>query len=570
MPRSRKSRSPKKSAPDTSTAPTPDSTSAVLDTSGEGGPRFVSDTSSSSVGSAEAVSPSSGRELVVEVELVPGATHLGQALTSNTAAFLGGTDSVLSSSPSSMAALLKNYGLLEARPVFTREQVQREAARTNALRAAVARGSASIDHLSSIERLPSLDSFVRLRFPPGTPSAEVVESLKRLPEVTRAVEVPRAVPPIGAAAAMTNLATTLANSLGPVPTDPFIGPDGSDFSSPTGGPFERQWYLHRTRVPQAWPFARGANVVIADIDFGFRTTHQEIAAGIELTFNAVDGTADVTAGLDTAHGTAVLGLAGARADGAGMAGYAPASTLWAIQANTSRNPPVFEEPWAEAIHFVRRTDSGTRRKVIILEVQTEFLGNYEQVMSVHSAIRAAIADGCVVCVAAGNGNKPADLTDAGDPFDPTGSILIGATAFDAERNKRAARSNFGSRIVVSAPGSANHDVTCSGKTDNAYRNEFGGTSGAAAKVAGTVALMLSVNPNLSHHDVREILAGTGLPVTEDPGKPIGVFLNAEAAVAEALRRRSEADPIDMVEACSIAPPVTNPRPLHGVRRPKKF
>ena len=73
MPRSRKSRSPKKSAPDTSTAPTPDSTSAVLDTSGEGGPRFVSDTSSSSVGSAEAVSPSSGRELVVEVELVPGA-----------------------------------------------------------------------------------------------------------------------------------------------------------------------------------------------------------------------------------------------------------------------------------------------------------------------------------------------------------------------------------------------------------------------------------------------------------------------------------------------------------------
>ena len=45
----------------------------------------------------------------------------------------------------------------------------------------------------------------------------------------------------------------------------------------------------------------------------------------------------------------------------------------------------------------------------------------------HRAIRAAIADGCVVCVAAGNGNRPADRTDADEPFDPTGSILVGAT-----------------------------------------------------------------------------------------------------------------------------------------------
>ena len=48
--------------------------------------------------------------------------------------------------------------------------------------------------------------------------------------------------------------------------------------------------------------------------------------------------------------------------------------------------------------------------------------------------------------------------------------------------------------------------------------------------------MLSVNPTLTHHEIREILAATGSPIVEDPGKPIGSFLNAEAAVAEAISR----------------------------------
>ena len=113
-----------------------------------------------------------------------------------------------------------------------------------------------------------------------------------------------------------------------------------------------------------------------------------------------------------------------------------------------------------------------------------------------------------------------------------------------------------------------HDLTCGQAADNAYRNGFGGTSGATPKVAGTVALMLSVNPQLSHDDIRDILAGTGSPVTEDPGKPIGVFLNAEAAVAEALRRRSEAQPPES-RLTPDGQPVPEPpaaKSLHGVRR----
>lgn len=534
------------------------SNSAVLDPSGAGSP-FIPTTSggSASITGSASGNPSPNEEVIVEIELAPGAATFGSALTANLAGFLAGTSDNSLPTDSGLSAVLRKYGLKEARPVFSRDQVQADDARTAALREAAARGAAPPDRVSALERLPSLSNFIRLRFPPGTPPSEVMAALKHLPEIARAVVVPRAAPP------MLALAT-------PPPTDPLIGTGGPVTVDPNTG-LESQWYLHRTRVPQAWRCSRGTNVVVADIDWGYRTSHQEFHLAIERTYNAVDGGNDVTHGANTGHGTAVIGIAGARANNAGVAGYAPDAILWAIQGDSSPNPHVFEEPWAEALDYVRRTDASSRRKVIILEVQTSPLGgNYEQIPSVHRAIRAAIADGCVVCVAAGNGNRPADRTDGDEPFDPTGSILVGATAYDVNQNKRAWFSNYGSRVVVSAPGDPLHDVTCGQAADNAYRNNFGGTSGATPKVAGTVALMLSVNPQLSHDDIREILAGTGAPVTEDPGKAIGVFLNAEAAVAEALRRRSETQPAESLLTPTglpaPEPPIANP--LHGVRRRK--
>ena len=531
--------------------------SMVLDSSSAGGPVIIAAAGAGGplgMFGDDAVAPAADEELIVEVEFSAGAKVLGQALTANVAAFMAGMGDG-APSESGLSAILREYGLQEARPVFTREQVQADESRTAALREAAALGTAPSEQVTALEMLPSLSNFVRLRFPPGTSPAKITAALKRLPEVARAVAVPGAAPP------MLGLTT-------PVPTDPLIGSGQITIDPQTG--LESQWYLHRTRVPQAWRYARGANVVVADIDWGYRTTHQELRPAIELTYNAVDGGKNVSHGSHAAHGTAVVGIVGARSDNTGMSGYAPEAAVWAIQGNSAPGARLFEEPWAQAIDFVRRTDAGGRRKVIILEVQTGLpkLGNYEQIPSVHRAIRAAIADNCVVCVAAGNGNRPADRTDDDEPFDPTGSILVGATIFDPQVNRRASFSNFGSRVVVSAPGDPSHDLTCAQSADNAYRNQFGGTSGATPKVAGTVALMLSVNPQLSHNDIRDILAGTGSPIAEDPGRPIGVFLNAEAAVAEALRRRSETQPPDSLLTPASQPLQETPviKSAYGVRR----
>ena len=325
-------------------------------------------------------------------------------------------------------------------------------------------------------------------------------------------------------------------------------------------------------MPAAWKQgATGANVVIADIDWGFRTSHRELQQNLDkaAAFNSFDGSKHVSQGSFVAHGTAVLGIAGAAGDGLGMAGVAPQAILWPIQADDGTGSLLAPDRWANAIEHVRWADSGGRRKVIILEVETaEKGGNYEQVPSVNAAIRRAIAAGIVVCVAAGNGNQAADLADDdGKPIEPTGSILVGATSWHPTENRRAEFSNWGPRIVVSAPGDGEHDLTCADTADDAYTSKFGGTSGAAPKVAGVAALMLSVNPTLSPADVREILRGTGTKISPEvepngaQGKPIGVFVNAEAAVRAAIVR-----PGNIVPAAQAGTYMQPPVHVEGLTR----
>jgi hypothetical protein len=376
------------------------------------------------------------------------------------------------------------------------------------------------DEFASPSEIPQdteKNKFIDLHFPSDADPRAVISELRALPEVERAVVKPKAIPPSA------------------LPTDPLIGAD-DHVSVDTGTGLENEWYVFRCQAYQAWTKASGRNVIIADIDFGFLVTHQDLATNLDLSHahNAFDGSANVSAGDSTDHGTAVLGLAGASSNGLGMAGFAYEATLWPVQANAGTGPELPGDAFANAIDWVTNASTGGRRMVINLEVQTGQYGNYEMVPAVNHAIRNAIAKGIVVCVAAGNGNRDAGIGDDGLPIPPTGSILVGATQYDPGANVRASFSNFGPRIVVCAPGDADHDVTCSTSANDAYRNGFGGTSGATPKVSGTVAMMLEANPSLTHDQVKQVLQSTGTVVPANDGKPIGVFLNAAAAIQAAI------------------------------------
>ena len=429
----------------------------------------------------------------VRPQIAPATTGVLSEIASPTGANLAGLNQIL-----------QNYQLERAESSF-------QTSEADAAQAQAVAQQQGVD-------VPNLGSFVTLYFPSNADTQRIAQELSQLPEVERAVAVPKAIPP----------ATPL--------NEPLVGTADQVMLNPATG-MENQWYTFRCRANQAWSMASGNGVVIADIDWGYRTSHQDLASRLNMSraYNAYDGGTNVSTGGSISHGTAVMGIIGGADNNLGMAGFAYDATLWPVQADSGPGAALGGNAWARAIEWVRTADSGGRRKIINLEVQTGSFGNYEMVPSVNAAIRTAIASGVVVCVAAGNGDRNASIDDAGNPIPPTGSILVGATEYHATQNRRAGFSNFGAQIVVCAPGDASHDLTCSSSSDNAYRNGFGGTSGATPKVSGTVALMLEVNPNLSHAEIRTILNNTGTAVVTDAGKPVGTFLNTEAAVRAVAR-----------------------------------
>src|SRR5262249_38494517 len=119
-------------------------------------------------------------DLIVEIQLAPGATALRSALVGNTTAFLGSAPGTSAPAEVGLAAVLRRYGLIEAWPTHNDAQVQQDEQRMSALRHAAAIGAASPEHVAARERLPSKASFVRLKFPAGTTLSEVRTALKRL------------------------------------------------------------------------------------------------------------------------------------------------------------------------------------------------------------------------------------------------------------------------------------------------------------------------------------------------------------------------------------------------------
>ncbi len=366
------------------------------------------------------------------------------------------------------------------------------------------------------------DRYVKFQFAPGPDVVRIANELREVPDLKQAVAIPEISAP---AAPLTEPLTGRGE----------LSVASSHQEDPTG-----QWYLFRCEVPKAWKLeASGHGVIIADIDWGFDRNHQDLVSRIGVARSMFGNPAIVNHGNMRHHGTAVLGLAGAAFNERGMIGIAYEATLWAVQAGT--NFVLNEELWVKAIDFVRETP-GHGRKVIILEAQTRGSSNIEAVPSIRSAIMAAISEGIVVCVPAGNGNETgrADRDDAGNVIPRTDSIVVGATKYDELKDERADsngddgegdRNN--DRVVIYAPGDVDSDLTC-GSAPDRYRLRFGGTSGATAKVAGVVALMLEKNDRLTPLQIRQILRDSDKHVVDQFDNEVGVLLDAHQAVRDAI------------------------------------
>jgi serine protease len=250
-------------------------------------------------------------------------------------------------------------------------------------------------------------------------------------------------------------------------------------------------------------YADGSGIDLYVVDTGLRSTHQDFSGRVDLaaSFSTVDdglGTEDCNG-----HGTHVAGIAG----GATF-GVAKGVTLHPVRVldcygRGAVSDIVAGVDWITARYPKPRKNRPElpKRAVVNMSLAT----NWTQVLD--EAVSRAIATGITFVVAAGNSGDDACVYS---PARVPGAITVGATT---AANARAAYSNFGACLDLFAPGDF---ILSDSIADDAATMVMAGSSMAAPHVAGTVALLLSVNPALSPAEVSTLLAtaATAEAVTE--------------------------------------------------------
>ena len=383
-----------------------------------------------------------------------------------------------------------------------------------------------------------------------------------------------------------------------------------DYNDPFLGDAIKGWGVQRINAPLAWDISTGEKTTIAIVDSGTLVTHEEFTGKVVTPYSYATGSETIqhkeyfiegrggVFRLDYAagHGTHVAGTASGKAGNSkGTAGIAPDARVMPIQVlyymqdgNKERTEPGIGTrevgfvggSTADIVAGITRA-IGNKADVINLslggvlnpaqirayiagdqatklKIEKEYFIPYreEYIKPYLAVLDLAKKNNVILVNAAGNDNIPAKFGG----FSYSGRMIsVAATTKDDERS---GFSNYGTRTDVSAPGSIIHSSFS--KSGNAY-TALNGTSMACPHVAGLVALMRSIKPDLTFEEAREILIQTGTKLTTD--QPIGPLVNASGAVKETKRRVSEGQkpPEDKPPLIPdpTTPPVPNPKPPVG-------
>ncbi len=290
----------------------------------------------------------------------------------------------------------------------------------------------------------------------------------------------------------------------------------------------------------AWDITRGdSSVVVAVLDTGINSSHPEFAGRLLPGFDFVNNDSDPED--DESHGTLVTGVLAANAENAfGVAGVDHSCSILPVKIlNRSGRGSTF--------NLVRGLNFAAGADVINMSI-----GGYPGTLALLDALQFARDAGSILITSAGNGG----LGSADRSF-PTASPLTISVGASDRHDRRPGFSGTGRALDVVAPGVNVLTVLFFGGRDSfAY---FSGTSAAVPIVSGIASLLLSVDPTLSHDDVREILTTTaedqvGPPHEDTPGRDdffgygrVNLFkaLSAFVIVAEIdIKPGSDSNPIN--------------------------
>ncbi|MDX2215972.1 MAG: S8 family serine peptidase [Oculatellaceae cyanobacterium bins.114] len=402
--------------------------------------------------------------------------------------------------------------------------------------------------------------------------------------------------------------------------------------------YPKQWYLHHSggselatnshiSVEAAWDITRGVrSIIVAITDDGFDLNHPDFQGKDKIV-----APRDLKQGGNTPfpddanenHGTACAGLAIAEENNVGIVGVAPGCAFMPIRTTGFLDDEAIEGIFNWAIQngaAVISCSWGSSLTYYPLSLR-------QRAVITRAATQGRNGKGCVVVFAAGNSNRPVNGTVNEQGW--TNDVLRGSTSWlsgfavhpdviavaaSTSLNKKAAYSNWGSNISIAAPsnnappgvylqdvgythtgpqirsalpgkGVYSSDRTgAAGYTPSNFTADFGGTSSACPIIAGVAALVLSINPNLTAKDVKQILQDSADKIVDpDPDPQLGFRrgtydanghsqwfgygkVNAFKAVQMAQRRLTPPTPTPKPPTPTPVTPTPTPTPAVVTRR----
>ena len=300
----------------------------------------------------------------------------------------------------------------------------------------------------------------------------------------------------------------------PPATPDFVSAQSYLGAPPAGLGFEDAW---------TWAGGRGDAVAIADLEYAWRETHEDLGHTTgALTLGWYSGAYEF-------HGTGVLGELFGGDNGYGIVGM------------VSEARPIVASPFSDVhVYDVAAMIDATAAElepgdVLLIEQQSFAFGNYcpvEVDPAVWDAIALAVAGGIVVVEPGGNGGQDLDDAKWGGWFQrderDSGAILVGGGAsplgHQQPRTWYVDGSSYGSRVdlqgwydgIATATTDYLPDLFFPHDYDQAYTSAFSGTSGASPMIAACAAIANSVAIHARGEpwdpwELREALRNTGTP-----------------------------------------------------------
>lgn len=257
--------------------------------------------------------------------------------------------------------------------------------------------------------------------------------------------------------------------------------------------YSYQWFHSKVKSEEAWKVSNGDGVKVAVIDNCFMAEHSDLVDNVAATYNAADGSEDVSLSSNIKnkeHGTHVAGIIGAVSDnGLFGTGVAPKAELYLVKIANAEGKLTISS-------VIRALEWAAEHKV---EVVNMSIGTTSISQGTKAQLQEAIDDvvdtGAAVVVAAGNyGTSTECYPAACDNVIAVGAIGKKTASHTADTSCLADYSDYGDYVDLAAPGTAIYSTVPENGTSSAC--DLDGTSMAAPIVTGVAALVYSAHPEL--------------------------------------------------------------------------